>query len=633
MTIDQNASRGSRWEWARATLLAANLAWTTLCLGGFLPETMVVTSALTALLVGVHFVGCASENTRTHPAGWMLVPFVAYAAANVVWVTPVPWLGWFDWFGWAQMTIAFWVVLNGLRSPAPRLMLFSVLVALGVVAVVMGSYQRFVRPDWLMLGRVQSVYLLGRASGPFGIPNSLAAFLLLLLPALGALTFRRGAGATERVLFGWLTAVLGFGLVLTISRGGAVGLALALTVWPLVAKRRRSWRRRILRTAAVLAVVILAGWTLYSASPKIRDRVVTALRDAGEKTRPIMWLAAWELFREHPAWGTGGGSYNVMFEKHRPERFPDEPLWAHNDYLNTLSDYGLFGFTLFFGAVGAIAGRCFFRRREERAASAGGWIDGRAFGSALGIGIMAFGFHLWVDFHLKIPALALAFATVAALGVGCAWPLAIDSGVRSVTQKWSLYMVGAVGAAGIAFGFIPSYHGEAVRSQARQAIDRLAIASPSPASFRADLSAARAGLARAVAIAPKNGQARSDLAYAIALWAHVEPHRIEKLGREAEVAAEQALAISRVNAEVWLRRGVARDMQGRWLQAGNDFTQAIAIAPRNALTWYHYADHLSRKENERGTAEAALAFCLRLDPGNRPGLALRHRLAISARAP
>src|SRR6185436_2744644 len=82
-----------------------------------------------------------------------------------------------------------------------------------------------------------------------------------------------------------------------------------------------------------------------------RSRFSDLIKYSGEKTRPIMWHAAWELFRSKPAWGTGAGSYNILFEQHRPERFIDETQWPHNDYLNTLSDYGLVGFTLFFGAV------------------------------------------------------------------------------------------------------------------------------------------------------------------------------------------------------------------------------------------------------------------------------------------
>ena len=85
-------ARAAGWEWARAGLLVANLLWTTLLLGGVLPSTRMVTACLTAALVAVHFADPV-RGTRAHVAGWLFVPFLAYAAANAAWVTPVHWLG------------------------------------------------------------------------------------------------------------------------------------------------------------------------------------------------------------------------------------------------------------------------------------------------------------------------------------------------------------------------------------------------------------------------------------------------------------------------------------------------------------------------------------------------------------
>jgi len=160
------------------------------------------------------------------------VPFLAYAAANVWWVTPVPWLGWMDWLGWAQMALVFWVILHTVRRAAVQEALFWGLAALGMVAVVMAVYQRFADPGWLMMGRRQVPQFLGRASGPFGIPNSLAAFLNLLLPPMLALTFQRGAGVVRRVFCGYLAALLAGGIVLTLSRGAWLALGVALVAWP-----------------------------------------------------------------------------------------------------------------------------------------------------------------------------------------------------------------------------------------------------------------------------------------------------------------------------------------------------------------------------------------------------------------
>jgi tetratricopeptide (TPR) repeat protein len=632
MPVSSQPPRVSAWEWIQTALLLVNLAWTTLCLGGFRPETMVVTSAWNGLLLAVHLAGrsLAEEGSRrrAHPAGWWMLPFLIYAAANVLWVTPVPWLGWRDWLGWAQMILVFWVVLNGIRSTPTRTALFGGLVLLAFVAVGLACYQRFVKPDWLMMGRTQANQFIGRASGSFGIPNSLAALLLLLIPPLAVLTLRRGAGVLQRLLCGYLTLTLVFGLVLTISRGAYLAFALVLAAWPAFAARGPWWRRAGLVVLAGLAVMVALG-VLYFAAPKVRERIMQMKVDAGERTRPIMWRGAWLIFRDHPAWGGGAGSYNVLFEKYRPEGYQDEPLWPHDDYLNTLSDYGTVGFVLFFGVGGLVVWRC-LRERTPRTRD---WLDEPAVAGAMVAGMAAFGLQLLLEFHFKIPALAMAFAMIAALLVQRAWPAGDTAAPASPVRRAGDLLAALAVLLTAGFWVFPYYRSEALRYGARQSINRLAMTEPSPAVERETLSLARADLARAVRIAPANAQAWADLSYATSLWAHTEPAQSVELGREAERMASRAIALSKVVPEFWLRRGVAFDLQGRQSEAGADFVQALMLAPANAHVWFYEAYHLGLNQSDVAMALAAVDFCLRLDPGNREAQSLRQRLASSRPAP
>ena len=602
---------------------------------------MVITSALTCTLLAVHFLarilGPASERGRMHPAGWALVPFLGYAAANVLWVTPVPWLGWFDWFGWFQITVVFWVVLNGIHSRGPRRFVFLAIMLVGIACVVLGCYQRFARPEWLMLGTEQAKEYRDRASGPFGNPNSLATFLVLLIPAVGALMFRSGARETERVWWGWLLLVFLFGLLLTVSRGPWLGFVVAVASWPLWA-RRGSWKGRASLATLIALGAIFGGAVLYEASPMVRERFFQFASDSGERTRPIMWGVAWKLFREHPVAGAGSGSYNILFEKHRPEQFPDTTLWAHQEYLNTLSDYGLVGFILFFGTCGWITWTSMAMYRaahgtetDHRLVKREHWLDDSRSLQGIGIGLLAFALQLLIDFHLKIPATAMLFAVLAALAVGRAWrnePEEVGVGERSGRL---VAVVGLVIAVVVGVFFSVKYRAEDMRFRAREVIEELAVRRPDDSIYESKINSVQAELSRAVAIDPKNGQAWADLAYATSLRAHVDRVRIIDLGREAESAADDAIKIAPVCHEFWIRRGVARDMQGRWLDAGDDFTHAIGVAPCSATAWFYLADHFSRNVTTKGLTGAALEFCLRLDPGNPGGLLLRQRLAIKSK--
>jgi len=607
-------------EWALVALLGVSLTWTTLCLGGYRPETMVVTSLLNGALLVLMLVEQARTGRRLHPAGWFLLPFLVYAAANAAFHTPVPWLGWHDWLGWAQATAIFWVVLNGVGSRTTQAVLGGWIAALGVVAVILALYQRLVDPEWLMLGRTQVVHFIGRSSGPFGIPNSLAALLLLvLLPSLG-LTLSPGAGRGLRVLGGVLSLIYGVGLFLTVSRGALLSLLLVLVAWPLL-RAGGGWARRVAVSLAVLAGLGLLGGLLYRGSPEVKVRFDRLVADHGERSRPIMWRAAWGIFTEDPLWGGGAGGYNILMERYRPENFQDDSQWAHNDYLNTLCDYGVAGFVLAFGSWSLIAGTA---ARKGRGQDPGL----RRMDGAIGLGLLAFLLQLAVDFHFKIPALGMTFAAVAALLVRRRWPT--GGGPSSSATRWTLAGASLLAVLVTLSWVLPHYRAEALRYGNRRNIDALALREPDDANDLILLRNARTDFAEATRIDASNSQAWADLSYVDALISRLEPDRRAELAERAEAAARSALAGTPVIAEHWIRLGVALDMEGHWAEAGEAFGEALRLAPNRANPWYHQAYHFSLKPSYHLVAVAAVAMSLRLDPSAREAQQLRDELAAAA---
>jgi len=614
-------------EWIVGGLLAVNLIWTTLCLGGYRPETMTLSWSLTGAALALHLGIAAWTRQRPHLAGLWFLPFLAYAAFNVSAISPVSWLGWRDWLGWAQMIAVFWLMVNGLTRRGPRALVLGSLVMLGAIAVLLAAYQRFVISDWLPMGRTQADQFIGRASGPFGIPNTLAAFLLLLIPPMLALAWQRGVDAAPRIFWGYFAAVFLLGLGLTISRGAWISLAVALIAWPLCA-RSLSWPTRFTLAATALAAALLIGLVLYSSVPRVKQRLDSMVDDVGERSRPILWQAGWELFTEAPVLGTGGGSYNTLFERHRPEGFRDEPQWAHNDYLNTLSDYGTVGFLLFFGASAVVAVLAAGNRARQPALVTRALIGWESVDvtNALGVGLGAFALSLFVDFHFKIPALAMTVAVIAGELVQRSWsvPSGQPVGIKVQVGLLTACLAVALFTLGVA---VPIYRAEAARYAGRQAIDRLAMKpNPSLNEQRETLTAAAVAFSDAVALDSGNAQAWADRAYVTELWAHVAPARMNELGKEAEVAAGEALARSLDVPEFWIRRGVALDMQGRWNEAGGAFIKALELAPINSTVWYYHAYHLSLNEIAKPLARAAIESSLRLDPSSRSAIALRSRL-------
>ncbi len=627
MSRDSLARVVAAGEWVLVLGLAAMFAWTTLCLGGYLAATMVTTAWALWGLTALGAVLFALRPRAFNPVALLPVPFLLFALASVLWLAPAKWLAWREWLLWLQMWLVFVLVLHFGRSRGHTLVWVVTFVGLGLTGVAMAAYQRFVDPSWMMLGRTQAEQFFGRSAGMFGIPNSLAGLFEVMLPLCLVWLGARSTRVTVKFFCVWFALLLGFALVLTGSRGGWIAVTAALLAWPVLAGR--NWRRGLLGGAAVLAVIAGGLAALYAGSEHARARIDPFLEGKFEHTRPLIWKVGVQLWQEAPWLGTGAASYNVLFDRHRPAGFVNEPDWTHNDYLNTLSDYGAVGFALWAGA-GAVLLALGWRAWRTARSDAGTTGARRDFTThwrwkfGLWLGLLAYAVHLGVDFHTKIPALAYAGAIVAGLllrgraecGRAAGW------GARGAAL--------ALGAAVLALGAVkadPLYRAEALRFDARRAIDRQARGKGG--TLDRILPSSLIAFQQAVKIDPTNAQAWGDLSYAVALSWHVTRGNVVATGRRAEAAAREALARCPVIAEFWVHQGVALDMQARQAEAEPAFRRALALAPTRAEWHYYFAHHLSARPGRTEEALAAAATCLALDPSYGQAEALRARLTVN----
>lgn len=612
-------------EWGLILGLAATFAWTTLCLGGYLASTMVATAWA---LWGLTALGAVLFALRPRALNWtalLPVPFLIFALASTLWLAPAQWLAWREWLLWLQMWLVFVLVLHFGNTRGHTLVWVVTFVGLGLIGVALAAYQRFVDPSWMMLGRTQAEQFVGRSAGMFGIPNSLAGLLELMLPLCLVWLGARSARVTAKFFCGWLALLFGFALVLTGSRGGWIAVTVAVVAWPVLAGR--NWRRSLLGGAAVIAVIAAGLATLHTHSDYARVRIDPFLEGKFEHTRPLIWKVGVQLWQEAPWLGTGAASYNVLFDRHRPAGFLNEPDWTHNDYLNTLSDYGAVGFALWAGAGAAMLGLGWHRWRTARsgagtAGARGDFTTHWRWKFGLWLGLLAYAVHLGVDFHTKIPALAYAGAIVAALLLRD-----LPAGARGGGLGWRGAAL-ALGAGVVALGAIkadPLYRAEALRFDARRNIDRQARGKGG--TLDSIIPAALTHFQAAVKIDPRNGHAWGDLSYAIALSWHVTRGNVVATGRRAEVAAREALALCPQLAEFWVHQGVALDMQARQTEAEPSFRRAIELGPTRPEWRYYLAYHLSARPGRLAEARAAVETCLTLDPSMAQAEALRVRLA------
>jgi O-antigen ligase len=79
----------------------------------------------------------------------------------------------------------------------------------------------------------------------------------------------------------------------------------------------------------------------------LKEDQTQRLTSVSAANRIALWQIAWENFREHPLTGTGGNTYQLIFEQNRPANFPQSTKYAHSVWLSLLSDTGIFSFVAF----------------------------------------------------------------------------------------------------------------------------------------------------------------------------------------------------------------------------------------------------------------------------------------------
>ena len=125
-----------------------------------------------------------------------------------------------------------------------------------------------------------------------------------------------------------------------------------------------------------------------------------------------------DLWRENPWWGIGPAHFDYRFGKYRPVLVQVSPDRAHNDWLNTLTDWGVVGEALILSACVLLYAGAFRTWRFVRGSpNTLGDHRSNKLTIVLGasIGLLAILLHSFVDFNMHIPANAIMAVTLMAL--------------------------------------------------------------------------------------------------------------------------------------------------------------------------------------------------------------------------
>ena len=190
----------------------------------------------------------------------------------------------------------------------------------------------------------------GRLAGLFD-PNFFAAELIPAI-LIACFLFVTAESRRTRWLSAGVAAVDLVAFVLTQSRGGIAGLAVALLVALAVAGRARP---RVLALLLVLVAVGLGYYLTYRPAHVFQSGEAGGV-SATSSGRTDEWQVAVRMFRDHPLGGVGLGSYREAEPAYATQTFNLSftqfivtfRQLAHNMYLQVAAELGLVGLILFF---------------------------------------------------------------------------------------------------------------------------------------------------------------------------------------------------------------------------------------------------------------------------------------------
>jgi O-antigen ligase len=234
------------------------------------------------------------------------------------------------------------------------------LARLGVVASLLavgaGVYDYCQLPARATFRREDMEQVLGLMSNV----NLYASFLLLLLPlCLAGVAISRGAWRWAAVVAGLLSLVA-IGLLQTRAVYLGTGVFFFVTLGVALMFRAQFGLPAQSKWLAAAALLIVgASVFLFAVSQEsnpVAERLRSLLSERSKYAaggRPIIWMTALEMARDHPLTGVGAGNFPVRlhdyFDVEDPEVAEVHPnfLQPHNDFLWVLAEKGLPGLILF----------------------------------------------------------------------------------------------------------------------------------------------------------------------------------------------------------------------------------------------------------------------------------------------
>jgi O-antigen ligase len=280
------------------------------------------------------------------------------------------------------------LIVKAIKKRSQVVRLFYVLFLMGVFEAIYGLFGLFSKSRFV--------------SGTFINRNHFAGYLEMMIPVgLGLLLAREGRGKkafVSSLVISSGVIVMSLALLFSRSRSGAVILVIVFVLFLFL------FPKKILLVVVVILIIVLS---VYVGMDSTLQRFSW---DYLQKDSRIgIWNQAWDVFTDYPFFGSGLGTFGVMYSATEADGETFTVAHAHNDYLEFLSELGIIGMGLLLGGMVLFLVACSRKWREQGNPS----MRGFCFGGF--VSVLALSLHGLTDFNLQIPSNILLFSVVLSL--------------------------------------------------------------------------------------------------------------------------------------------------------------------------------------------------------------------------
>jgi O-antigen ligase len=228
-----------------------------------------------------------------------------------------------------------------------------------ILAVLQSIFPQLLFFDRVPVGKFAGISFY-RAGVGWHDPNYYA--LYLGMNATLTLPFLLSAQEGGNRFFKWCFMLQVLGILATFSRTIYISLIIIALFLLFAYQKKRLAVTLSVIVIMVAGIVATSSFLIYRKYPFVASVVYRVPEKSQLKEQPYLimghrraaFIANWNMFLDHPILGVGPFMASYNFARYQPRRFAAvSPQWlaSHNQYLQLLSEKGIFGFLLYLGFI------------------------------------------------------------------------------------------------------------------------------------------------------------------------------------------------------------------------------------------------------------------------------------------